>query len=244
MRIFFPSAEGVVAVSNGAAEDFVYFSGLDRKKITTIYNPVIDSSVKNFDENLISDVNAWSNTQFRILTVGHLKIQKNHELLIHAFAILRKNFNVHLLILGEGDLRKKLEALINELRLNDCVSMPGFVSNPRPYYQRASLFALSSSWEGLPTVLIEALDAGTPVVSTDCPSGPREILLDGKFGQLVPMGDSQALANSMAESLAATHDTAALKARAQDFSIDKATDRYLELLFPQAEPTSFSGKNS
>jgi glycosyltransferase involved in cell wall biosynthesis len=111
--------------------------------------------------------------------------------------------------------------------------MPGFVKDLTTYYQRADLHVLSSTGEGLPTVLIEALAAGTPVVSTDCPSGPREILSDGKFGSLVPVGDATALAAAMADSLAVTHDKAALKLRAQDFSIDKAVDQYLALLFPK-----------
>ena len=114
--------------------------------------------------------------------------------------------------------------------------MPGFVKDTSFYYQQADLHVLSSTGEGFPTVIIAALAVGTPVVSTDCPSGPREILCDGQFGRLVPVGDVAALAVAMVDSLAATHDTAALMARAQDFSIDKATDRYLELLFPQTSP--------
>jgi glycosyltransferase involved in cell wall biosynthesis len=110
--------------------------------------------------------------------------------------------------------------------------MPGFVANPAPYYEHADLHVLSSTGEGLPTVLIESLAAGTPVVSTDCPSGPREILAAGEFGRLVPVGDPESMANAMQASLAAEHDRAALMARAQDFSVDKAASRYLELLLP------------
>ena len=110
--------------------------------------------------------------------------------------------------------------------------MPGFVKDPSPYYQHADLHVLSLTGEGFANVVIEALAAGTPVVSTDCPSGPREILCDGKFGRLVPVGDSVALATAMEESLSATHDTAALQARAQDFLIVKAVDQYEKLLFP------------
>jgi glycosyltransferase involved in cell wall biosynthesis len=110
--------------------------------------------------------------------------------------------------------------------------MPGFVEDPTPYYQHADLHVLSSTGEGLPTVIIEALAVGTPVVSTDCPSGPREILCHGEFGRLTPVGDAPAFAVAMAESLAATHDRVALRTRAQDFSIDKAVDQYENLLFP------------
>ena len=137
-----------------------------------------------------------------------------------------------MLILGEGNCRAALEAQAQQLGIEASVFMPGFVKDTSSYYQQADLHVLSSTGEGLPTVIIEALAAGTPVVSTDCPSGPREILSDGKFGYLVPVGDAVALAVAMAESLSATHDTAALKARAQDFSIDKAMDQYEALLFP------------
>ena len=111
--------------------------------------------------------------------------------------------------------------------------MPGFVKDLSPYYEHAEVHVLSSTVEGLSMVIIEALAAGTPVVSTDCPSGPREILCDGRFGRLVPVGDVVALAVAMGEALSETHDHAALKARAQDFSIDRAVDQYLELLLPQ-----------
>jgi glycosyltransferase involved in cell wall biosynthesis len=176
-------------------------------------------------------LSSWQSASFRILTVGTLKEQKNHELLLYAFSKLLERVDAHLLILGEGHLRKKLEALIDDLGIRANVSMPGFINDPSPYYQNASLFVLSSDWEGLPTVLIEALAFGTPVVSTDCPSGPREILCGGQFGYLVPMSNADALATAMAESLTATHDVIALKARAQDFDIDKAVVQYEALLF-------------
>lgn len=118
----------------------------------------------------------------------------------------------------------------------DRVFMPGFATDPSPYYSQADLFVLSSTGEGFGNVIAEALAAGTPVVSTDCPSGPREILSDGKFGRLVPVGDAQALATAMAESLMSLHDRDALKARAQDFSIDKAVDQYEAMLFPTLKP--------
>lgn len=234
MRFFFPSAEAVVAVSNGAAKDLADYAGLSREKITRIYNPVIAPLVTHVDYHLDSRSAHWNTAEIKILTVGTLKEQKNHELLIRAFSILRERSNAHLLILGEGQLRANLETLIHQLGLDDYVSMPGFISDPTAYYKHADLFALSSDWEGLPTVLIEALAAGTPIVSTDCPSGPREILCDGKYGLLVPRGDAHALAKAMASSLTSRHEPDALMARAQDFTIDKAADQYLALLFPRA----------
>lgn len=232
MRLFFPNAVAVVAVSTGAADDLANFAGLSRDVITTIYNPVIDSSIKNARLTESFGLSCWQSAPFRILTVGTLKQQKNHALLIRSFSILLKRIDAHLLILGEGHLRNELETLIDELGIKASVSMPGFLRDPSPFYQNANLFVLSSVWEGLPTVLIEALAHGAPVVSTDCPSGAREILCDGQFGCLVPVGDAEALAAAMVDSLLATPDRSALMARAQDFSIEKAVDQYEKLLFP------------
>lgn len=234
MQILFPFADAIVAVSDGAADDLAKFSRVDLKKISTIYNPVTDSSLieSKCDNQLSSSTHGWNSAAFRILNVGTLKDQKNQELLIRAFSKLPAEIGAHLLILGDGELRDKLELLIVELGIQGHVSMPGFISDPGPYYRHASLFALSSDWEGLPTVIIEALAVGTPVVSTDCPSGPREILCNGQFGRLVPVGDTAAFATAMAESLSTTHDRDALKARSRDFSIDKAVDKYVALFYP------------
>lgn len=233
MQVFFPGADAVVTVSKGAADDLAHFAGVARNKILTIYNPVIDASSAPSPRQPL-EFTGWGSMKFKVLSVGNLKREKNQELLLRAFALLVKRVDAHLLILGEGYLRAKLEALIDELGLTGRVSMPGFMHDPAPFYQQADLFALSSDWEGLPTVLIEALAAGTPVVSTDCPSGPREILCNGKYGRLVPVGDIAALGAAMEAALFSFNDARALKARANDFSIDRAADRYLELLYPQA----------
>ena len=139
--------------------------------------------------------------------------------------------DARLLILGDGECRSALAAQAKALGIADSVFMPGFVANSSPYYQHADLHVLSSTGEGFGNVIVEALAAGTPVVSTDCPNGPREILADGKFGRLVPVGDVEALAAAMRESLASEHDSGALMARAQDFGIDTAVDQYEKLLF-------------
>jgi glycosyltransferase involved in cell wall biosynthesis len=232
MQFFFPSAKAVVAVSVGAADDLSRFAGIARDRVTTIYNPVIDASNEVVHETEIFGSERWHSASCRILTVGALKEQKNHELLLRAFAILVEHTNAQLLILGEGHLRNRLEKLIIELGIEARVSMPGFISDPSPYYQHANLFVLSSDFEGLPTVLIEALACGTPVVSTNCPSGPHEILCGGQFGRLIPLGDTMALAEAMLKSLSENHDSKVLKERAQYFSIDRAVDQYLEILLP------------
>lgn len=238
MRYAFPMADGIVAVSQGAANDLARFAGIDRDAITVIYNPVV-SRDNNNDKICCSCVGFyppaewWTGSHRRILAVGNLKAIKDYSTLLAAFARLRQHVDARLLILGEGACRAMLETQIRQLGLEGLVFMPGFVVDPRPYYQHADLHVLSSTGEGFAMVIIEALAAGTPVVSTDCPSGPREILSDGKYGWLVPVGDPVALAIAMEEALSAQHDRATLRARAQEFSVDKASDRYLKLLFPE-----------
>lgn len=231
MHHAFTQADGIVAVSQGAADDLARFANLDRSAITVIYNPVVGDD-KPPGSAPLAPAGWWTGTHRRVLAVGTLKSIKDYATLLVAFAQLRKLVDARLLILGEGECRSALEVQVRQLGLAGGVYMPGFVKDLTPYYHHADLHVLSSTGEGLPTVIIEALAAGTPVVSSDCPSGPNEILCNGQFGRLVPMGDAAALAVAMAESLSATHDTAALKARAQDFSIDKAVDQYEAMLFP------------
>lgn len=233
MHWLFPGADGIVTVSQGAADDLARFANLDAKSITCIYNPVVGDATPPTTEPL-SPSGWWTGQHRKLLAVGTLKKIKDYPTLLKAFALLLQRVDARLLILGEGECRAALQAQILQLGIEASVFMPGFVKDISPYYQQADLHVLSSTGEGFGNVIVEALAVGTPVVSTDCPSGPREILCDGQFGHLVPVGNAAALADAMAESLAATHDTAALIARAQDFSIDKAADRYLELLFPQA----------
>ena len=232
MHYIFPHADAIVTVSQGAADDLAHFAKLDRNAITVIYNPVVGDEKPSANTPLIP-TDWWTGSHRKLLAVGTLKPIKDYSTLLIALAQLRQRIDVRLLILGEGECRPDLETQARQLGIASSVFMPGFVKDLSPYYQHADLHILSSTGEGLPTVLIEAIAVGTPVVSTDCPSGPREILCDGQFGHLVPVGDANALAAAMAESLATTHDRGALKARAQDFSIDKAVDQYEKLLFPQ-----------
>lgn len=242
MHWVFPAADGVVAVSQGAANDLVRFANLEANAITCIYNPIVGDA-KPSAPGPLSPSGWWTGQHGKVLAVGALKEIKDYATLLNAFALLLQRMDARLLILGEGKCRTALEAQVRQLGLEASVFMPGFVKDISPYYQQADLHVLSSTGEGFGNVIVEALAAGTPVVSTDCPSGPREILCDGQFGCLVPMGDPAALAGAMVESLATTHDTAGLIARAQDFSIDKAADRYLELLLPQAQQTCLQGKH-
>jgi glycosyltransferase involved in cell wall biosynthesis len=218
-----------VAVSGGVADDLAALSGIPRGKFDVIYNPSPSPSTAQ-----LNDADAvWGVSRGRrILTVGSMKAPKNQALLIRAFALLREAADARLMILGDGGLRGDLMALAEAEGLSGRVLMPGFVIDPGPYYRSADLFVLSSDYEGFGNVIVEALACGVPVVSTDCRSGPAEILEGGRFGRLVPVGDAPAFAAAMGEALDAPHDRAALQRRADDFSTAKAADRYLELLFP------------
>ena len=212
MRHFFPWADEIVAVSSGVAEDFVDVTGLPASRVRTIYNPVVSEEL--FERAGAPIEHPW----FRagqppvILGVGRLAGQKCFGDLLHAYALLERRRPARLVILGEGRERPRLEALVRELGLEDGVDLPGFVPNPYAYLARAGVFALSSAWEGLPTVLIEALALGAPIVSTDCRSGPREILQGGRYGRLVPVGDPVVMAEALLGALEdprPAHDAAA-----------------------------------
>jgi len=202
MKRFYPWANGIVVVSNGVRDDMAQSTGIPRERITVIYNPsVVGSEVKKKAQAPLDHPWFMPGQPPVLVAVGRLQPQKDYPTMLQAFAQVRQSRPVRLLILGEGKERPMLEALIEELDLTQDVGLPGFVSNPYAYLARASLFVLSSRWEGLPTVVIEALCCGTPVVSMDCPSGPREILRDGLYGSLVPVGDVDSLARAIETTL-------------------------------------------
>lgn len=189
----------VIAVSHGIKQGLIERAGVPEDRITVIYNPVIGSDLASRTRPRPEDLP--SDDTPVIVGMGRLSEQKNFELLLSAFADVRAARRARLVILGEGPLRDRLTESVRRHGLADDVDMPGFVANPYDYLAHADLFALSSDWEGLPTVLIEALALGTPVVATDCPTGPREILDHGAFGRLVPVGDRGALATAMLDAL-------------------------------------------
>ncbi|MDQ3078042.1 MAG: glycosyltransferase [Pseudomonadota bacterium] len=227
IRLFYPRATARVAVSSGCADDLARLSRIARAQFEVIHNPV-DAPPAGADASSVAQ--AWPGPGARILAVGNLMQVKNHALLIRAFAELVKTHPAALMILGEGERRESLEKLTGDLVVAEHVAMPGFVTDPAPYYAAADLFVLSSDYEGFGNVIVEALHAGLPVVSTDCPSGPAEILEPGKHGTLVPCGDPERLAAAMAEALDGVTDCEAQKKRARDFSMEVAADRYLALL--------------
>ena len=230
IRLTYPFANGVIAVSNGVKKDLSKISGFKENKIKVIYNPVA-TGVSSYRESQDVRVKLWGgNYTYNILSVGNLKKQKDHETLLKAFSLLPKELNAKLVILGEGKLRNHLSMLIEKLGLLDRVDLPGFVLDPLPWFRSADLFVLSSLWEGFGNVLVESLESGVPVVSTDCPSGPAEILDNGRYGKLVSPANPQALASTIKSSLFETHDRTALMLRAKDFLIANISKQYLEYM--------------
>lgn len=170
-----------------------------------------------------------------VLSVGRLAPQKGHRTLLRAFAKLRESRSARLAVLGEGPERPALEALARELGIAGDVVLPGFRINPFAWMAKASVFALSSSFEGCPNALVQAMACGAPVVSADCPTGPGEILEGGKWGRLVPVGDPAALAAAIRDTLDAPAPPELLKARAGAWSAEASVDRYAQLLAELAE---------
>jgi len=226
----YPWADWVVAVSHGVAKDLVQTMGIDCRLIRVINNPVVTPALFAQAEEPLDHPWFISGEPPVVLGVGRLTLAKDFPLLIRAFAIVRAQRSVRLMILGEGEDRSRLEALVRGLGLQKDVALPGFVENPYAYIARSAIFVLSSRWEGLPTVLIEALACSTPVASTNCPSGPAEILKNGLYGPLSPIGDPKALADSIVAVLDHPPNKATLLQRAMDFSLDRICEQYLELL--------------
>jgi len=230
MRIIYPFADSVIAVSRGVAADISKITGLPAEGIKVIPNPTIPFKLfKLAEENIIHPWFSCGNIPV-ILGVGRLTRQKDFPTLIKAFAKLRLNRPCRLIILGDGNDRPLLEGLATDLGVKDDLYMPGFTDNPFAYLKRVSLFVLSSAWEGSPNALIEALALGTPVVSTDCPSGPSEILLNGRYGPLVPVGDAHALATAMHSTLDNPHKKEFLMSAVREYTVEKSSKRYLDAL--------------
>lgn len=223
-------ADVVACGGQGMADDLRRVSGLPEGKVRTLYNPVVSPDLPEQAKAPVGHPWFRKGQPPVLLGVGRLHPQKDFPTLLRAFARVRAVRPSRLVILGEGEERKALEALVKELGVGEDVSMPGFAANPYAHLSRAGAFVLSSRWEGLPTVMIEALACGAPVVSTDCPSGPQEILGGGRLGPLVAMGDDAALAGAILETLAAPPDPAAGRARAQDFAVAPSAKAYLDAL--------------
>jgi glycosyltransferase involved in cell wall biosynthesis len=225
----YPWANEIIAVSKSVADDLARTTAIPRGRIKVVGNPVVTPDL------LRKSNEALDHPWFRvgeppvILSIGRLTSQKAFDVLIQAFSRVRRRYPARLLILGEGAERPGLEFLVKQLGLEQDVKLLGFVQNPYPYIAQATLFVLSSRWEGLPTVLIEALYLGTPIIATDCPGGSREILDGGKYGRLVSVDCPQLLAEAIEASFD-SHWPCPSRESWVPYSLDFVVDRYLKLL--------------
>ena len=220
----------IIANSKETADDLTKLTG---KTAEYIYNPTLSD---NYEELANIPVeHPWFQSEIPVIIgVGRLALPKGFDTLIRAFAILQKNMDARLVILGEGDKREELNDMINELKLQNKVWMPGYEKNPYRFIKKSNLFVLSSLFEGLPNVLIEALALGVPCVSTRCKSGPREILLEGKGGYLVDVGNAQQMAEAMEKALVDKKNTERMLQTAMNmlyrFTPQEVGKQYLEVI--------------
>jgi glycosyltransferase involved in cell wall biosynthesis len=229
IRRFYPWADRVTSVARGTADDLIATANVPPALIEVVHNPIVTPELRELVAASIEDPWFRAGEPPVVLGVGRLAPQKDFPTLLRAFARVANDRPVRLMILGDGPDRPSLEALVVDLGLAASVRLPGWVSNPYPYMAQAGTFVLSSRWEGLPSVLIEALYCGVPVVATDCLSGPREILDGGRYGVLVPVGDEEALAGAIESALAG--EVAPPPAESwQPYEQDVVVTRYLEVL--------------
>ena len=229
-RTLYPLADAVVAVSKGVAESVRRSLGVDAGRVHTIYNPIPAASIRRLAQEEITHPWFADGEPPVVLSVGREAPQKDHPTLVEAFGLARREVDARLVMLGKlsASYRARLKSLARGLGVEGDLDFVDFDENPYRYMRRAGLLALSSRWEGLPGVILEALACGTPVVSTDTPYGPREIL--GDWGDLPPVGDALALARALTRTLRGERPTAeALRARAADFSVEQAAAAYLAL---------------
>jgi glycosyltransferase involved in cell wall biosynthesis len=229
VRLCYRWADEIVAVSEGVADDLQKVTALPRSRIQVLPNPIITADLAGQAAEPLDDPWFTPDAPPVILGVGALRKQKDFPTLIRAFAELRSRREARLIILGEGTERSSLESLLQGLGVAADARLPGRIPNPYNYMAKAAVFVLSSAWEGMPGVLIQALGCGARVVATDCESGPRELLAGGEFGQLVPVGDSAALAGAIATSLDRPRRPLPDSVLAP-YTQDGAVDRYVRLL--------------
>jgi glycosyltransferase involved in cell wall biosynthesis len=234
----YPWADAVIAVSGGCASDVIATTGIAPARVVTIANPTFTPDLAARAAAALDHPWFSAGSPPVILGVGRLSQAKDFPTLVAAFARVRAVRPVRLVILGEGKQRAVIEAAADRLGIAGDVLLPGYVDNPLAWMARAAVFVLSSRWEGLPGVIIEAFAAGCPVVSTNCRSGPAEILDDGLYGRLVPVGDDAAMAAAVLATLDEPRPSDVLRDRAAQFSVERAVDGYLAVLARAARQTS------
>lgn len=241
MRRLYPWADAVVVPSEGAAEDLARVGGLPRGLIHVVPSPVVDDGL--FERAAEEVDHPWfapGNVPV-VLGVGELCARKDFSTLVRAFARVRAQRRCRLVILGKGRQRERLLRMAEDLGVAGDVWLPGFVDNPYAFMAKAGVFALSSVCEGSPVVLMEALALGRPIVSTDCPSGPWEVLEGGRLGALVPVGDAGAMAGALAAALDGAPDAAGLSGAAGRYRVDASASRYLEVMRGEGGPEADRG---
>jgi glycosyltransferase involved in cell wall biosynthesis len=230
LRRWYPRNDGLIAITDGVATDAASLISIPRERLVTIHNPVVTPELERLAREPVAHRWLTPGEPPVVLGVGRLEPQKDFATLIDAFALLRADRECRLVILGEGQCRARLMEQVARLGLDGQVDLPGFVDNPYAWMLRAALFAFSSRWEGFGNALAEAMACGTPVVATDCPDGPREILDNGRYGPLVPVGDSCALAAAMRDTLDAPPPSSSLREGAARFSLAHSAACYLSVL--------------
>jgi len=230
IRLLYPHIDTIICVSEGVRQDTLAVSGIDPTRVKVIRNPVITAQLLRAAAE--PSPHPWLSQpdQPVILGVGRLTLQKDFQTLLRAFAQLRSTRPCRLIILGDGRERETLLALAGSLGVEEDLSLPGFTPNPYAYMQRADLFVLSSRWEGSPNVLTEAMALGTPVVSSDCPSGPSELLEQGSIAPLVSVGDWRGLAEAMAKVLENPPAREQLRQAVREYTAETSATCYLETL--------------
>lgn len=227
---FYPWADVIVAVSNDVKRDLTKTASIPAERIEVVYNPIVTPDLKEKSEQPLEHPWFTNGGPPVVVSVGRLTDQKAFDILIRALSIARQNHPLRLMIFGEGENRPALESLIAKLGLENDVRLMGFVQNPYPFMAHAAAFALPSRWEGLPTVLVEALYLGAPIVATNCPGGSRDILADGRFGRLVSVDDPSGLAAALLKSTRETRVRYPQESW-QPFESEFVVDRYLDLAF-------------
>lgn len=217
-----------IAASNGVAHDLERVAHIPAGKISVVYNPIYQAETEELMRLPVDHPWFGEGQPPVVLAAGRLVEQKDYPTLLRAFAGLRSQRPAHLVILGEGKLLPELKALAAVLNIAEEVDFAGFDPNPYRYMARCAVFALSSAWEGFANVVAEALACGAQVVSTDCHSGPAEILENGNYGQLVRVGDSAALANAIAKALDHPLSKDILRQRGRSFTASAAAEQYLD----------------
>jgi glycosyltransferase involved in cell wall biosynthesis len=217
------------------ADGLAVLTGISRDRISVLYNPVVNDELTNKMKEPV--LHPWFQKGHPplVLSVGRLEAQKDFETLIRAIALVNQRREAYLMILGKGSQSVVLQDLVNKLGIAKVVEMPGYVENPYAYMARANVFVLSSKYEGFPGVLVEAMACGAPVVSTDCPSGPVEILVEGKYGRLVPVGDVAAMAAAIQATLDQPFSKKDSQRRGLEFNIENTCKGYLNILLPMGE---------